>query len=159
MDYNRRAALKLAGGVASVAALALVPGCASTSGATPLQMAQAYGDDFVTLVMAAAAAYEAEPNPNPIVATVITDLQAAQAALDGATVASGAQGVVGQILAGWQKLAPFVSPFFGAAAPYIPLVIAVLEAFVAEQPPPAGATPTPPAAVHSAATKYRLSHQ
>lgn len=160
MTYNRRAALMLSGNLAAVAALALVPGCATgTAGATTLQMAQTYGDDLVAALLAAASTYQAAPNPSPIIASVVADLQTAKTALDNATLASDARGVVLQIIAAVQTILPMLTPFLAAAGPYVPLAIAVLQAFVAALPPPPSAPATPPAALHAVAEKYRMTHQ
>lgn len=158
MTYNRRAALMLSGNLAAVAALALVPGCTMPAGATTLQMAQTYGDDLVAALLAAASTYQASPNPSPIVASVVADLQTAKKALDSATLASDARGVVLQIIAAAQTILPMLTPFLAAAGPYVPLAIAVLQAFVAALPPPPATPPTPPAALHAVAERYRAAH-
>ena len=52
-------------------------------------------------------------------------------------------------------LAPMVAPFLGAAAPYVPLAIAVVSAFVQSLPAPANAPATPPAALSRKAAQFR----
>ena len=159
MDYNRRAALRLSGGIASLAAFGLLGACSTTSAGTSLDMAKTYGDDLIAALLAAAATYNASPNANPIVAgTIVPDLEQAKVALDGATSASDARGIVLQILAAAQTAMPMLSPFLGAAGPYIPLAIAVLQAFAQSLPPPPAAPPTPPAALHAVGERYRAAH-
>jgi hypothetical protein len=148
----------------SAAALALplpfLAACGLTSsGATPLAMAKVYADDLANAVSAAANIYLAGP-PKPtaanaaLVGQLVDGLQQARAALDATTEASDAKGIVLQVIAGVQQLVPLVTPYIGPAGAYIPLAIAVLQAFVQSIPAPPDAPPTPPASLHRAALKY-----
>jgi hypothetical protein len=134
--------------------------CGLTSpSATSLDMAKAYADDLANAVSAAANVYLAGP-PKPtaanlaLVTQLVAGLQQARTALDATTAASDAKGIALQVLAGVQQLVPMVSPFLGAAAPYVPLAIAVVQAFVQSIPPPAEAPPAPPAELHRAGMAY-----
>lgn len=154
---NRRAALSAA---ATLAMLPLVAACGSTaSTGTSLEMAKVYADDLANAVSAAAAVYLAGP-PMPTAANVamvnqlVDGLQQARAALDSTTTASDARGIALQVLAGVQKLSPLVSAALGQAAAYVPLAVAVIEAFIQSIPPPADAPPTPPVELHNVALKY-----
>ena len=53
------------------------------------------------------------------------------------------------------QLNPLVGGFLGAAAPYVPIAIAVVNAFIAALPPPANAPPVPPAQLTRKAAEYR----
>jgi hypothetical protein len=110
-------------------------------------------------VSAAAQAYLASsPSPTAaaqaLVKSIVTDLQTLNTAVQSVTDTSAAKSTILQILAGVNQLVPIVSPFLGTAGPYVPLAIAVIEAFVQSLPPPANSPTSPPAELHRMALKY-----
>lgn len=155
---NRRtllSAIALAAPLPFLATCGLVP----TATGGNLDQAKAYGADLANALSAGAAVFLAGP-PVPtaeqaaLVNAAVADIQAANAALAAATAQSTARGIVDQLLAAALKLSPLVMAALGAAGPYIPLAIAVLQAFAAAVPPPVEVPPVPPAALHRAALKY-----
>lgn len=135
----------------------LLAQCSSTGGSTTtLAQAQAYADDLISAVSAAAQAYLAQPNAaqQALVQQVVSDLQTLRQTIDAAQATTTLQTTFLQVIVGVQQLVPIVEPFLGSAGPYVPLALAVLQAFVASLPPPSNAPPAPPAALHAAALKY-----
>lgn len=148
----------LAGTAAACLPLSLL-GCSGTQ-ATTLAMAQSYLDTSVNALLAAAQAYLAGPPAPPATAAaqikaIMGQLVSAQAALDKVTVEADWKSEATKILATMNELTPTVSPYLGEAAPYLPLAIAVVQAFINSLPPPADAPPTPPAALKKKAALYR----
>lgn len=131
----------------------------ATSNATTLDMAKAYLDAGSAAVLVAAQQFLAGP-PKPTTATAeivtafLADLQKVKTTLDTVTAVGGWQAAATQALADMQQLTPLVAVFLGAAAPYVPLAIAVVQAFLAGLPPPAAAPVTPPAVLKFKAAQY-----
>lgn len=136
----------------------LLADCSSStsSSTTPLTQVQAYSDDLINALGAAATAYYASANAMQVtmVQKIMAELQTLKEAIDAATPSSDIRSTVLNALAFIQQLTPIVTPFLGVAAPYVPLAIAVLQAFVSSLPPPSNAPPTPPAALHAKAMQY-----
>lgn len=138
----------------------LVFGCSPTTpGATsvPMNMLKAYGDDVINALSAAAQAYVVSPGAKntAIVNQIVGYLQSTKDALDSVQIESDARGIALEVVGFAQQLSPIVAPFLGPAAPFVPIALAVLQAFIASLPPPPAAPPTPPAALHNLALKYR----
>lgn len=138
---------------------ALLAGCVGTPGAVTFAQARAYMDDAVDAVLAAAQAYiVGTPRPPQasidVVISLSTALENARTALDATTVVANWQAGAIEALAVLQQLTPLVAAFLGAAAPYVPLAIAVIEAFIQSLPPPPAAPVTPPAALAQKALQY-----
>jgi hypothetical protein len=163
---NRRAIIR------SVPMLAAVVAGCSTIASTPAQISQVkeYSQAVANAVSASAQIYLAGP-PVPsaankaLVTTVVTDIQAANAAvqiLDGTNLNfTTAQQTVNSLIQAIQMALniPGVQLALGAAGMYIPLALAVLEAFVNSMqgpplPPPAGTPQHPPAALTRKAAMY-----
>jgi hypothetical protein len=141
-------------------ALLLLARCgASGSASVTLAQAKAYADDLINALSAAAQSYLAAPSAanKALVTSIVTDLQQAKVAIDAATAESDARGIALQIVALAQQLVPLVVPFLGPAGPYVPLAIAVIQAFIASLPPPPAAPPAPPAALHEMGLRYHPS--
>jgi hypothetical protein len=136
-------------------------GCSTTPGGTPsvsLDMAKAYLDDLVNAVSAAAQAYLAGSTTNinsATVAALVADLQALNSAVQSITDVTNIKSISLQILAAVNQVVPFVAPFLGPAGPFVPLAIAVIQAFVQSLPAPPDAPPQPPAQLHAKAMTYR----
>lgn len=136
--------------------------CSGADATTSLALAKTYGDDLANALSAAAQAYLAgTPAPSPaqaaLVSTAVSDLQTARAALDAATVPANAVQAADEVIAVARKLSPIVSPYLGPAAPYLPLALGVLQAFVDSLPPPPATPAVPPAGLHIMAAKYHRS--
>lgn len=135
-------------------------GLTGNAGAVTLAQAQMYGTDLANALSAGAVIYLAGP-PKPsaedatIVNKAIADIQTAKTALANATATTSAIGVANELLNAALQLSPLVMGSLGAAGPYIPLAIAILQAFIASLPPPAVTPATPPAALHAKAMTYR----
>lgn len=126
------------------------------SGATTLAMAQQYADDVADALSAAAQVYLTMHGSNAaLVNQLVAGLQAAKAALDSATAASDARSIAMELVSFIQQLLPLVTQYLGSAAPYVPSAIAVIQTFINLLPPPANAPVVPPAALHTAAMKYK----
>lgn len=155
MNITRRHIL-----VASPAAMAVLAGCSTGSSSVQFDQAKAWLDAGSVAVMAAAQQYLAGP-PVPPAATAATvqqalvALQQAKTAVDALTVPADWKSGAVEVLALIQQLSPMVAPFLGAAAPYVPLAIAVVTAFVQSLPAPANAPATPPAALSRKAAQFR----
>lgn len=138
-----------------IAACGMLP---TTSGGN-LAQAQAYGADLANALSAGAVVFLAGP-PKPtdaqaaLVNQAVADIQTANAALAAATAQSTATGFATQLLNAALKLSSLVIPSLGPAGPYVPLAIAVLQAFIGALPPPDVVPAVPPAALHRAALKY-----
>ena len=150
---HRRALL-----AAAASALALA-GCTSTQ-TTTLAQAKMYLDVGVTALQAAAQQYLAGP-PLPSAANaalvngIVAQMTQAKTTLDGTVAVADWQAGAEEVLQEMQQLEPLVAPYLGKAAPYVPLSIAVVQAFIASLPPPASATATPPAALTSKAAEFK----
>jgi hypothetical protein len=138
-------------------ALALsVFGCQTPPGGTAptvtLDMAKAWAGDLAGALVAAASAYSG-PNADQA-RTAAGKLQ--QAAADFAAMGdvSTTRSAAISVLTLCQQVAALV-PLPGDLAIYIPMGIAVLQAFVADLPPPPDAPAQPPAALHRAAMRGR----
>ena len=141
-----------------VPAILLLAQCANGSSAVTLQQVQSYANDLVDALSAAAQAYLASPSATnaSVVQTIVSDLQTAKTALNAVTSQTNAQSIALQVVGFAQQLEPIVLPFLGVAAPYIPIAIAVIQAFIQSLPPPPATPATPPAQLHAVAVKYRL---
>jgi hypothetical protein len=145
--------------------MAMLAGCGTaTDATTKLAMAQLYADDLADAISAAAQVLLAGPPPMSAaqasaVTTAVANMQAARKALDAATVATDARSIAQQLLAAAQQLAPMITAVLGpVVALDVQLAISVVRTFVDTLPPPVGAGPTPPAALHRAAMKYHGRH-
>jgi len=147
-------------------ATALIPSTilAACSG-TPAQQqvtfdkAKSYFDTGAMAVMAAAQTYLASsPPPAAASATIVRDasarLQQIKTTLDGATLSANWKASVLEGLSLIQQLQPTLAIVEGPAAQYIPLVIAIVTAFVQQLPDPAPQQPAPPAALRAMALRY-----
>ena len=134
--------------------------CTGTPSADQFAMAKAYLDTGVSAVLAASQAYLAGPPvPSPqsaaTIVAIMADLESVKATIDGTVSDADWKSGAIQALAAMQQLSPLVTAFLGAAAPYVPLAIAVVSAFVQYLPPPVSAPPVPPAALVRKAAQYR----
>lgn len=135
---NRRALL--------LACPAMLFGCAQgTSGATTLASAQAWAAALASALGAAAAAYTG-PSAGQV-AQIAGDLRTAAAAFQSLGDVSTARSAALSIIALAQQLSPLVASVIGQAGQYVPIALAILAAFTAALPPPAGAPAAPPAAM------------
>jgi hypothetical protein len=120
-----------------------------------LDSVKLYTDDVVDALGAGVAAYLAQ-RPSVVVQGVFADLQAARLKVDATVTPENARDVVKEALSFLRELSPIVLPFLAAGvAPYVPLAIDVLDAFVSATPPPPAAPPTPPPQLRRAALLYR----
>jgi hypothetical protein len=132
--------------LAASPALLLLGGCpAGTSQATTLQQAQLWTAALASALAAAAAAYT---GPNAAqVAQIAGDLRTAAAAFQTLGDVATARSAALSVIALAQQLSPLVAPALGQAGQYVPVALAILSAFTAALPPPAGAPASPPAAM------------
>ena len=143
---NRRAFLStVAPGVAVVA----LAGCASGSqGAVTLEAAKVWVPGFAGAIVAAAASYTGPQAAQ--VAAIAAQLKDAANAFAAMGDVSTARSAVLSIIALAQQLMPMVSAFIPPqVAPFVPMALAVLSAFVSALPPPPDAPAVPPAALVS----------
>lgn len=137
--------------------LALSACVSGSPGAVALETAQNYATTVADALAAAAQAYTAQAGAVSVdvVQKVADDLEKAAhefAALgDVSTARSAALSVLGFA----QQLAPLVAAFLGAAAPYVPIALVVIQAFIQALPMPAEAPVQPPAALRAQAAKLR----
>jgi hypothetical protein len=156
---QRRNVLALTGAALLLASCGDTPG----SPAVTFDQVKAYVDAGVAALDAAAQQFLMGP-PAPsaanavLVQQIIGALDQTKTALDGVTVPADYKAGLMQAIALIQQLAPMVTLQLGAAAQYIPLVIAVAQAFIAALPPPADAPPTPPAALARKGAEYKPKH-
>lgn len=140
----------------------LLARCGDTPGspAVTLDQVKAYLDAGVAALDAGAQQFLAGP-PMPSTANaalvwqLITALDQSKTALDGVTVPADYKAGLLQAIALIQQLSPMVAGTLGEATQYIPLVLAVAQAFIAALPPPADAPPTPPAALARKGIEYK----
>lgn len=134
-------------------------GCAGSNVATSLTQAKLYGDDLANALSAAGQEFmiatTSTLDQKVIVQKTLAAIQVAKTALDNAVARTDAIGIVNQIIAAANTLYPLVSPYLGAAGLYVPIALAVLQAFIDSLPPPSDAPPTPPAALHEKAMAFR----
>jgi hypothetical protein len=144
----------------SAVILAVLAGCAGSASVTTLAQAQAYMNAGVAALQAAAQQYLAGP-PLPsaasaaLVSNTVTALTTVKTALDAETVPANWQAGALQAIALMQQLEPLVAAYLGTAAPYVPLAIAVIQAFIASLPPPVAAPVVPPAALARKAAELK----
>jgi len=146
-------------GFTAMLPLGFLADCAGTQGAMTFAQAKAYADAAIGAALAGAQQYLASTPPPPVAnATLVADLanklQAIKTELDGTTVVPNWQAGAQEALAVLQQLSPMVAVFLGPAAPFLPVAIGVIQAFIAGLPPPADAPPTPPAALTRKAMEY-----
>ena len=149
---NRRNVL-VAGSMFS--ALGALGACASATAGADLNIVRNYTSVLVNALSAAAATYVANPAAKEaaLVNKIVADLQILNASVQDVTDISTVKSALLQILPSVGILTPILTPLLGAAAPYLPLAVAVLTAFVQALPLP-GPT-TPPAALTAKALEYR----
>lgn len=140
-------------------------GCTGSTASSQVSLDQvkAYLDAGVLALEAAAQQFEAGPPPPSaanlaLVQQIAASLETSKASLDTITVPADYKTGLLEAVALMQQLSPLVGSFLGAAGPYLPLVFAVAQAFVASLPPPADAPPTPPAALARKGLEYRKRH-
>lgn len=144
----------------AAAPLAILAGCATGgSSAAQFDQAKAWLDAGAVAIMAAAQQYLAGPPAPPAAAAAtvqqaLAALQQAKTAVDALTVPADWKSGAVEVLALIQQLSPIVAPYLGGAAPYVPLAIAVVTAFVQSLPAPANAPATPPAALTRKAAQF-----
>lgn len=136
------------------ALLAACSGLDFSNAGITLDQVKEYTDDVVDALSAAANTYLVK-SPNATVQAALQQLEQVRQAIDAATAPESARAAVDEALAFLNQLTPVLSPFLGAAAPYVPIAIAVLHNFVHNLGLPPNAPPTPPAALHRAAVAYR----
>lgn len=147
-------------GTTALLPLAVLLSCTGTTSATQFAMAKSYLDAGVGAVLAGSQTFLAGPPlPTPQTAATVTaimeKLSAAKSAIDGTVAVTDWQAGANEVLSTMQLLSPLVAGSLGAAAPYIPLAIAVVTAFIQSLPPPVTAPPVPPAALTHKAAEYR----
>jgi hypothetical protein len=129
------------------------------SAAVSLAQVQAYAGDLVNALSAAAQTYLTLPSVTAtdkvLVTTIVADLQQANTAIAAVVNVTNAQSIALQIVAFATQLEPLVLPFLGAAAPFVPVAMALLQAFIQSLPAPPATPVTPPVQLHSMALKYR----
>jgi hypothetical protein len=122
-----------------------------------LAQVQVWATDAIDAVSAAAQTYLASPVTaanKALVTTIVADLQTAKAAITAVVNVSDARSIALEVVAFIQQIEPVVAPFLGSAAPYIPVAIAVLQAFIAGLPLPPDASTSPPVELHRMALRY-----
>jgi hypothetical protein len=142
-----------------LSALLFLAHCANSgSNVMTLAQIQAYADDLINALSAAGQAYllsaTTTASGKVLVTTVIQDLQQTKIAIDSAVNTTDARATALEIVAFAQQLELLVIPFLGAAAPFVPIALAVLQAFIEALPPPSNAPAMPPAQLHELALKY-----
>lgn len=150
-QINRRKLAQL--GFGSAASLALWACATGSQGAVTLETAKVWMADMAGAVVAGAGVYTG-PNEAQVkdIAAKIQQGAAAFASLgDVATAKTAALSILAMI----QQISPIVAPLLGPAGVFVPMAVAVLQAFVAALPVPPDTPPTPPAALHRAATARR----
>src|ERR1700761_452252 len=137
-------------------------GCGSTPAAQQANWDQAksYLDSGIAASMAAAQQFLNGPPPatGPIATTVqdvVAQLGPLQQQLDAEPLPANWKAGALQALSFIQELEPAVGQFLGPAAATIPIVIAVVEAFVNGLPAPSTAPKNPPTALTAKAAQYR----
>lgn len=141
----------------SLAPIPFLTDCSpSSTKGVDLAMVQAYATDLINALSVAAQTYVVQPHATSVatVNQIVGYLQQAKEAIQGVQVETDAKGVANEIISFANQLSPIVMPFLGAAAPYLPIAIAVLQSFIASLPAPPQAPPTPPAALHRVALTY-----
>lgn len=121
-----------------------ITGCAQgTQQAATLDQAKAWISGVTGAVAAAAAVYTG-PNQAQVQqasADLVKAATAFQALGDVTTARSAALSIVAML----QQLSPMVAPYLGANAVYVPMGLAVIEAFIAALPVPPSVPASPPA--------------
>ena len=143
----------------AVSISAFLASCANQAqAATTLAQAQAYANDLNGALQAAG---QSIVNTGKLAADQVAQatqdlvsLAAANSAFQAAQAASDVKSIALQVLSFLQRLSPVLAPFTGGAAPFISIGIAVIQAFINGLPLPAGAPPSPPAALHRAALAW-----
>lgn len=135
-----------------VAVVLSVAGCAhGTQQAATLDQAKAWVSGLSGALSAAAAVYT---GPSAIqVQKAAADLQAAAVAFQMLGDVSTARSAALSIVALAQQLSPMVAPYLGPNAVYVPMGLAVVQAFIAALPVPSSASPMPPAQMAFAAIR------
>ena len=146
-------------GCAALLPVAMLVDCTGTQGAVTFEQAKAYADAAIGAALAGSQQYLASTPPpsaaNALVVTVlVTRLEAIKGSIDGTTTVPNWQAGAQEALAVLQQLSPMIAPFLGPAAPFLPIAIGVIEAFIAGLPLPVNAPPTPPAALSRKAAEY-----
>lgn len=148
--------------LAGIGLTALLAGCASPSANAQFAQAKAYLDAGTAALLAAAQQYLIGPPPPSTAAaqavrTGVAALEQARSTLDAITLPVDWKSGALEAIAVMQALAanPVLTPFLGPAAPYIPLAIAVVTAYINALPAPVNAPPAPPPALQAKARQYR----
>lgn len=152
--------------LSTVGLLPLLAGCLSTSNrnaTVTVPQVQEYTNDLVNALSAAGLAYiNTTPPPSAVqitvVQTVINGLQSVNRTVQSVTAVPDLRSAVLEGVALANQLSPLVTPFLGPAAPYVPIAIAVLQAFVQSLPAPADAPQKPPVALHRVGLTYHPHH-
>lgn len=146
----------------AASASALLAGCANSGSAAAVSLATAktYFEAVSNAMIAAAQEYiaAAPATAASTIATVkaiVTDLESLQTAVSTITVPADWKAGAQEAIADIQQLEPLVAPFLGAAAPYVPLALAVLSSFIAALPMPTNAPATPPQPLMMKAAQVR----
>lgn len=117
--------------------------CAPTQqNAATLEQAKAWATGISSAISAAAAVYTG-PNVDQV-RKAATDIQAAAVAFQTLGDVSTARSAALSLIAMAQQVTPMIAPALGPNAVFVPMGLAVLQAFVASLPVPPAAAPTPP---------------
>ncbi len=145
--------------------IGFIAGCGylTSPNATPFEMLKAYASVTSDAVSAAAQSYlSSKPAPSAkdkaLVKKIVADLQATKDAILAAAEPANARQMAQEILTGVQTLMPMVSAFLGAAAPYVPVALGVIQAFINALPPPPDAPAKPPAELQRKAMAFHRDH-
>lgn len=120
--------------------------CATQQQQTTLAQAKVWVATLSSATTAAAGVYlaqESAPKAAEVRKAVAT-VQAGAAAFQGINDVSNARSAALSILASVQQVMPMVTPYLGKDGVWVPIGLAVVQAFVASLPPPAGAPAEPP---------------
>lgn len=141
-----------------------IVGCTTPQSQTSFEMTKAYSNDLANALSASADVFLASTNPTPTAAQLSlvlhakTSIQQAKDIINSTTAPSDARTAVQTVITDVGLMAPLLGPLLGPAALYIPLAVAVLQAFIDSLPPPPNAPPMPPAALHEKAMAYHRGH-
>ena len=150
--------------LAGLSLAAFVAGCASPTANAQFAQAKAYLDAGSAALLAAGQQFLIGPPPPSSAAaqavqTAMAGLVQARTTLDAITLPADWKSGALEAVSVMQALAanPALAPYLGPAAPFIPLAIAVVTAYINALPPPVNAPPAPPPALQAKARQYRRS--
>jgi hypothetical protein len=137
-------------------AIAILSSCSPQTPAVSFQQMKAYAVALIDALSVAADAYVSSPGAKNVslVLQIKNDLQQLKSALINVEQPTDVRSTVLQIIQFAQELTPIVLPYLGPAAQYVPIALAVLQAFVASLPPPPNAPEVPPAPLQKKASEY-----